>query len=368
MFGKTFRFVLMLGVLLSAAFLAPTRASAVNYGKVMFSGGEHVEYTRVIKLANGNLFAAGNVFYGKNNSAIRSYQSTDNGLTFSFVTEFMDAAESGLAIGAETIYEYPSGSILLAYTVWDDNNQQAGEKLKVWKSTNGGVTWVFQAQLEDRTTWNWEPEFALSSDGKLQIYYSFTTVLAWNSIFNQVIARKESSDGGATWGSRITAVGDANNHMGMPRVVKASSSLYYMAFEYYQDSGAVHVISSTDGKTWPTCCGPSMQMPWPNGWMFSTPALAYVNGALIGIGKEYKSHVWGDQGNNGQVVLYSKNGGTTWKEMAAPFVIQFTGDDHDNWSPTLLPLSNSSLFMISPTDGSGRPNDIRYDTGTISTP
>jgi hypothetical protein len=53
--------------------------------------------------------------------------------------------------------------------------------------------------------------------------------------------------------------------------------------------------------------------------------------------------------------------------MATPFTIQYPGDDHDNWSSTLLPVSNNSqLLLISPTSPTGRPRDVRYETAPIT--
>jgi hypothetical protein len=353
-------------VLLSEFFLPASRALAASSGKIMDTAPEHVEYTRVIRLSNGTLLAAANYFYATNNSVIRFYKSTNDGGSFSLLSEFRDTADSSLVIGAETIFEYPNGTVLLSYIAWNAANELDGEKLKVWKSTNGGVSWTFQAQLEDMSTWQWEPEFGISSDGKLQIYYSFTPFKASNSIGSQVIARRESSDGGATWSSRFTAVGDSTHNMGMPRVVKVGST-YYMAFEYYEDSTSVHVVASNDGKTWP-CCGKAMQLPAPGGWMHSAPVLTYANGVLIGMGKEYLSqNSYSYHPQNGNVLLYSKDGGNTWNQMATPFTIQYPGDDHDNWSSALLPVSNNSqLLLISPTSPTGRPRDVQYNTAPIT--
>jgi Neuraminidase (sialidase) len=249
----------------------------------------------------------------------------------------------------------------------DDNDHALGQTIKVWKSTDEGASWTHLATPEPGGMWCWEPEFAISSDGKLQLYYSYAGTTM--DMLQQNIVRRESSDGGVTWGNRVTAVGNTSNHVGMARVVKGGST-YYMAVEYYEDKGGVRVVKGTDGKTWSSVAtAPAMDKD-NDGWMFSTPAITYVNGALIGIGKRYADwHLpfpfYYDE-NDGKVVLYSKDGGKTWKEMAAPFQIQYN-DDSSNWSPTLLPLSNTQLFMITNSDTSSA-HRIMYDTGPISTP
>lgn len=343
-------------------FIAPApRVFAAGTGKIMDTAPEHVEYTRVIRLSNGTLLAAADYFYSTTNAVIRFYKSTDDGGSFSFLSEFRDTADPSLVIGTEAIFEYPNGTILMAFIAWNPANELAGEKLQVWKSGDGGVSWTFLAQLEDQSTWQWEPEFAISSDGKLQIYYSFTPFKASNSIQSQVIARRESSDGGATWSTRYTAVGDSTHNMGMPRVVKVGS-IYYMAFEYYGDAAAVHVVASTDGKTWP-CCGTAMQLPAPGGWMFSAPVLTYANGALIGMGKNYLSqNTTSNHPQAGNVLLYSKDGGVIWNQMATPFTIDYPGDDHDNWSSALLPEATS---LLQRRDQGGQIGDQPFGTDRI---
>jgi len=358
-------------VLSGSLMTAPTvLAAPPNYGKVLDSAPEHAEYTRAIQLADGSILAAANYFYDPYTATIRFYKSTNGGSTFSLLSEFDDTSLPAVyVIGTEDVFQLTDGSLILGYIAWNpDDYIGDGQTLKIWKSSNGGVTWNYISTLETNATWQWEPEFAYSSDGRLQIYYSFTAVKSGDvgdNIYRQIITRRESTDGGLTWSNRVTAVGDSNHGVGMPRVVKVSSNLYYMAFEHYQDATAVHILSSTDGKNWPTCCGNTMETT--TGWMHSTPALTFVNGALIGTGKEYLAQQsFSYHPNNGSVLLYSIDGGATWVEMAAPFVIRYSGDDHTNWSPDLLPLPNNQLFEISVTDASGRPNDVRYDTGPVS--
>lgn len=364
---KKVRFMALALVLVST--LLVSIASAVNYGKVLFNKGSNkaVGYSRVIRLSNGNLLAAHTLEKAVNSGAIRFYKSTDNGETFTFVSEFTDNS-MGWQIGCPTIFEYSPGTILFAYNLFNDNAYEQGQVLKVYKSTNEGASWTYLSTPEPNSppVWNWEPEFAFSSDGKLQLYYSYAPTLKPYSLstFDQWIVRRESTDGGATWSSRINAACTSTDNCGMPRIVKVGST-YYMAVEYYDDSGAVHIMTSSDGKSWSSITSSNTMEKANDGWMFSTPALTAANGVLIGMGLRYKDWIWGDDENNGKVVLYSKDGGATWKEMTAPFTIVFSGDK-TNWSPTLLPLSSSQIFLITSSDYSAPA--IRYDTGPISTP
>jgi hypothetical protein len=176
-------------------------SAPTSYGTQLFSGTyKEVGYSRVIKLTNGDLLAAFTVEYATNNGAIRFYKSTNNGASFSFVSEFTDNGD-GWQIGCPTIFEVSPGTILFAYNKFNDNAYEQGQKLKIVKSTNGGSSWTTPTTIETGV-WNWEPEFVRSSDGKLQLYYSYApTLKQYNlSMFDQVIVRRESSDNGTTWG------------------------------------------------------------------------------------------------------------------------------------------------------------------------
>jgi hypothetical protein len=344
---------------LSLAWSLAPAASAANYGHTLFaSAAVHVEYSRVIELASGKLLAVFNAILSDYDGRLLFYESADRGETFSFVTEFRDPTYS--FVGAPTILEMPSGSILLAFNIDTPAGEfPAGQIIQVWESTDEGVSWQHRATVENGENWCWEPELTWSSDGKVQLYYSFAGTTM--NIFQQVIVRRESSDFGLTWSSRTTAVGDDANHVGMPRVAQGDGT-YYLAVEYYEAGGRVHVVRGTDGKTWSSIVSaPAMERD-RDGRMFFAPALSYSNGALIGMGKRYVDwSMSASDENAGKVLLYSRDSGDTWKEMAAPFQIQFA-DWSSNWSATLLPLSDAELFMITNSDTPAL-HGIKYDTG-----
>jgi hypothetical protein len=357
---------LLLFMVALCSFVGLTSVSAqTNWGTQLYSGGRVANYSRVIKLANGNLLAAHAVEFADNNGAIRIYKSTNNGVSFSFVTSFTDGTTK--QIGTPDLIESSPGTVLLAYNRWNDAAFEQGQDLKIVQSTNEGASWAAVTTIETGV-WNWEPEFARSSDGKLQLYYSYTSTLEPNngSMFDQVIVRRESSNNGTSWGARTTVLGtlDGNNY-GMPRIAKCGST-YYMAVEYYDDGGAVVTVTSSDGKSW----GTTMKwMETSSGWMFSTPEIVCQNGALFGLGKAYKDSVFPvNDGNNGIIILKSNNGGTSWVEVASPFQIGFNNED-SNWSPSLLPLSNTQMFMITGSNvNGGSTMTVRFGTGSITTP
>lgn len=347
------------GLLVTTAIPA---GSATGDGTLLYSGGRVANYSRVVPLADGSLLAAHSVEFSDNDGAIRVYRSTDGGASFAFLTQVRDG--TGKQIGTPDLVESSPGVVRLAYNRWNDAAFEDGQDLRIVTSTTGGASWSAPVTLESGV-WNWEPEFARSADGRLQLYYSYASTLkSFNmSMFDQVIVRRESADNGATWGPRVTVLGSLNgDNYGMPRIAKAGST-YYMAVEYYDDSGAVVVSTSADGKSW-SATTRTMEVPG-DGWMFSTPELVAVGSTLYGLGKKYNDAGWGADENNGHVMLRSTDGGRTWTEAGLPFRIGFRDED-SNWSPNLLPRPNGRMFLVTGSHvGGGATMSVRFGTGPV---
>jgi hypothetical protein len=343
--------------LLSVTVVTGAQAAA---GTQLFQGGRNAAYSRVVQLSDGSLLAAHIVEYGDNDGEIRLYRSTDGGARFSFVRAYRDGA--GRQIGTPDLIEVSPGAVLMAYAVWDDADFGAGETLKVARSTDRGSTWSVTSVVERPPVWNWEPEFARSSDGRLQLYYSYAASAedTPDAITKQTIARRESTDGGLTWGPRVIALGSPTGaNFGMARVTRCGGT-YYLAAEHYDDGAAVTVTTSSDGKTWAGASGWRVMEVDGDGWMFSTPEIACAGGALYGLGLAYNDWGFGGDENAGRVMLRSTDGARTWSE--APIVDDYDQDsDEANYSPTLLPLSSTRIFMIT----NSTTNQIRYGTATV---
>lgn len=337
-----------------------------GYGSILYqpSAGNHMEYTRAIKLANGNILAITNIKYSTNLWGIRIYRSSDNGVSFSFVTEFRDD-DVDWTIGCETIEEVSSGNILLAYTVYNENDYTAGMQLRIQRSADNGSTWSYVTKVEDGT-WNWEPEFSIAVDGSLQLFYSYSAYDM--QIGAQAIVRRESTDGGTTWGDIVLVKGNVGiqyTNVGMPRIAKAADDLYYLMYECYENSTCDQINSSSDGKTFGALddIGYDVQTPGDQ-WMCSTPAIAYVDGALIAIGKNYLNAGSGASPNQGLVALASRDGGATWSETGLPLEIVYN-DDHQNWSPDFLPVSDTEYLFITVSYINGQ-DSTRYGIGSLN--
>jgi hypothetical protein len=348
----------LLIALLALTLTVPSAWAGV--GTQLFQGGRNAAYSRVIKLANGTLLAAHIVEYADNSGEIRIYKSTNNGVSFTFVTAFTDG--TGYQIGTPDLIEVAPGTVLMAYNRWNDTNFGAGEWLKIARTTNEGAAWSIIATVETPPVWNWEPEFGRSSDGKLQLYYSYASSASdtLDATGKQTIARRESADNGVTWSARSIALGTVNgDNFGMARVTKCGNT-YYMVAERYDDGAAVTLTTSSDGKTWAGSSSWKQVEKVNDGWMFSTPEIVCANGALYALGLVYNNWFFGDDENNGLVMLKSTNGGASWTEV--PITVQYDPNtDEANYSPTLLPLNSTTMFMIT----NSNTNTIRFGTAAI---
>jgi hypothetical protein len=204
--------------------------------------------------------------------------------------------------------------------------------------------------VENGENWCWEPELALSSDGRVQLHYSF----AGKSMnrFEQAVVGKESSDQGTIWGNRIISVGDDEHHVDMARITQGTNT-YFMAVEVYEKTGCVHIVTSEDGKSWSDIASAPAMAIADQGWMFSAPALAWNEGVLFGLGKHdatgHSKLPPALHPEDGKGILLSKDEGQSWDEMETPFQIQYN-DTSSYWSPTILPVSGSKLFVITNSD------------------
>jgi hypothetical protein len=353
--------VLFLGL----GLIAPSAAMARSWdGRTLFSSeAYHVEYPRAIRLAKKTILVAFPIYYDINVSVMRFSKSTDGGRTFQFVTDFADPEP--LDIGAPALLKAPDGSVLFAYNLMDSDAFSRGQKIKVWRSTDEGATWEHVSTPEPGGKWCWEPEFVIAEDGALQLYYSYAGRVM--NTFKQHIVRRETTDGGATWSDPVVAVGDTRNHVGMARVVRTEDR-FLMAFEHYESFGAVRIVESADGKTWSSVRDASKMEIAGDGWMFSTPSLAYVGGALVGMGKQYLDQTitgtFESDENEGTVLLRSGDGGRSWQEICSPFTIRYA-DFSSNWSPTLLPIGKTRVFLVTNSDLEDL-HRIQYGIGSTS--
>jgi hypothetical protein len=183
----TLSVVLMLTMVLQLLLISS--AQAATTGSVIYSNVDEPEpyYTRAVKLSNGDIlttftrkFPVSSGFVG-GMQPFNFYRSTDNGKTWSYYNQ-IDPNDYGLNRDKQamtTLYVlprklgiYPAGTLLFASSDW---NADSTYTIHIWRSTDNGATWQLHSNLAPRGTNPrsvWEPEFAVSSDGRLICFYS----------------------------------------------------------------------------------------------------------------------------------------------------------------------------------------------------
>lgn len=367
-------------LLLSQTLFIPP-AQAATLGSVIYSNPAEPEpyYTRAVKLDNGDILATfTRKFPGNTNwvgmQPFNFYRSTDDGLTWSFFSQ-IDPNNFGLnrdQQGMTTLYvlpqqvgNFPAGTLLFASTDWGTDQNT----IHIWRSTDNGATWQMHGHLAARggagTHRTWEPEFAVSSDGRLICFYSDERQAG----YNQAISREISSDGGLTWGSYSIIVGkdtDWNWRPGMPRVTKAKNGMYFMFYEHLgaTPNFAVRFKTSWDGINWGNPAELGAVVGTGIYRASQTPEVAYVDdGSAYG-----RFYVRGmtDVVSSHNKMFMSSNNGAAWSLVDAPLTV--TGSDHSTgsgWSGTLVPLDHNLLLEVNSVQVGSRV-EIRANVAQIN--
>lgn len=367
--------------MVSAIFAVPP-AHAATTGSVVYSSATEPEpyYSRAVKLDNGNILATftpkfpGNAGWA-GMQPFPFYQSTDNGSTWSLLSQ-IDPNAYGLnrdQQGMTTLYvlpqqigAYPAGTLLFASTDW---NNAVPQTIHIWRSTDNGATWQLHSHMAARgtagTQRTWEPEFAVTGDGRLICYYSDERQPG----YNQAIVQEISPDGGLTWGNYQIIVGnsaDFNWRPGMPRVVKAKNGTYFMFFEMLgaAPNFAVRFKTSTDGINWGSATNLGNVVGTGIYRASQTPEVAYVDDGSAN-GRFYVRGMT-DVVSSANKMFTSADYGATWSEVDAPLTVKGSNQSTPAaWSGTLLPLNNSLLLEVNSVKVGSR-TEIRSNLAQIN--
>ncbi|WP_244905532.1 AbfB domain-containing protein [Paenibacillus physcomitrellae] len=333
-----------------------------------------------MKLANGDILSTFTRKFPGNTGwtgmqPFPFYRSTDGGATWSLLSE-IDPNNYGLnrdQQGMTTLYvlpqkvgAYPAGTLLFASTDWDNSVPYT---IHIWRSTDNGATWQFHSNLAARgtagTKRTWEPEFSVTSDGRLICYYSDERQAG----YNQAIAQEISSDGGLTWGDYSIVVGnssDWNWRPGMPRVVKVKNGTYFMFFEMLgaAPNFAVRYKTSTNGMNWGSATDLGNVVGTGIYRASQTPEVAYIDDGTAN-GRLYVRGMT-DVVSSANKMFTSGDNGATWTQVDAPLTVKGTNQSTPAaWSGTLLPLSNSLLLEVN-TVKVGDRNEIRANVAQVN--
>ncbi|HHW00695.1 MAG TPA: alpha-L-arabinofuranosidase [Clostridiaceae bacterium] len=381
--------ILTLVMALGIASTTPVQAADVT-GSFIYGNttDNRCFYERAVVLPNGDIlctfmrsFPPAN--WSTNAKSFYFYKSSDGGKTWSFVSELNSSTNGGfpvekqgmpgLFVLPQQLGQFPAGTILFATTDWSTGPYC----IHIWRSTNNGATWQYHSSLAARGTNDgitkgnnvWEPEFAVSSDGRLVCYYSDERQIG----YDQCIVREISDDGGLTWGNFAIIVGknDAPTGVsgwrpGMPRVLRLKNGNYFMAFENINcdpsyPQGVISFKISTDGINWgnATSMGTVVKTS-DNQYAVQCPEIALVDdGSTYG-----RLFV---RGMNDTCItnkcLTSTDNGATWTTIDAPLTVFRRESVGSSWSGTFLAKGNTLIEINNFFNGSF--NEVRCGTGIV---
>ncbi|WP_264777586.1 RICIN domain-containing protein [Deinococcus aetherius] len=348
-------------------------------------------YPRVVRLAhngsaNGRLVATfESIVNGQQSAAF--YQSTDDGASWQLLSELRDATPPRNC--CSVLYEVPqtlgstsAGTLFWATSVGTDQTPRTATAIKIYKSTDQGRTWTSFSTPVTGNTGLWEPEFTVDASGRLVMFFSSEEYKG--SGYNQLLAHRVSTDGGASWGGDVIDVGVADNtrRPGMAVVRKLPNGTYLMSYEVCGWPGTHDCVAqlrtSPNGSDWGDRTWLGYRPQTGDGHFFAhAPTIAWApdgsaNGKVLLVGQVLKNSDGSLAANNGRAVLVQGSNGAEnvpWTEMTAPVQSVGAGDNPCvNYSSALLPSANGSKLLELATDFENGTCKTYFGTGALNFP
>ncbi|MDK2808722.1 MAG: hypothetical protein PWP24_1459 [Clostridiales bacterium] len=201
------------------------------------------------------------------------YKSTDNGESWSLLSNVYDKKYGLLRTSQPCLYELPkqvgnmpAGTIILAGNIFDDS-PMTQSRIVLYKSLDGGNSWSFLSEVDNggpcvydpstksTTTTVWEPFLGLSKSGDLVCYYSDERQKQ-NGVL-QAVSFRTSKDG-VNWGAlaNVAAINNVSDRPGMITVTELPNGKYMATYEVVNrpslsvNNAVVYCKFSDDGVTW----------------------------------------------------------------------------------------------------------------------
>lgn len=323
-------------------------------------------YPRVIRLAHqgaadDRLLASVVSFDGPSGYG-GIWESTDGGATFARVGTVSDEAlDAGEGLCCATLYELPravgdlpEGTLLWSASVGADLPDRR-MSIRIWASTDLGRTWdrIAITAVAENEGGLWEPEFALTDDDVLVLWYCDETDGEKHS---QKIVQQTSVDG-LTWTDPVPTIelADPSARPGMPNVRRLRTGSWAMSYEICgpEDLCRTYVRTAADPRDWgPVTARDPLIRAADGTEPRHTPTLTIDADGSVVLGAQMHYTADGElSAQNGQVVLRTQNralqGRIRWVTEPAPVPVQDPWNNYcPNYSPTLVRTDTGHLLEI----------------------
>lgn len=332
------------------------------------------------------------------------YRSTNGGASWTQIST-ITSNTPGWDLEAPTLFEVPrninglnAGDLLAAGTAWDVGNYSA-QKVEVFKSTNGGVTWTYLSNCTQTSgepnTWGhgiWEPTFLVADNNTLACFISDERP-SNSTTNNQKIAHYTSTNGGATWSSGIQddVVFPADNLLrpGMQTFAELPDGRFVMSYELCRDATnadhacEVYIKYSDDGLNWGAAGdrGTLVQTS-DDRELLHTPYVSWTpaggpNGTLLLSGQRVVAGPTGNKtvlAESGTVLFANRNlGAGDWFEATTPVTVNPTGGyasgvpSCPGYSTPAIPREDGTSYLYLAATWLGQNNqcEVRFGIGTV---
>ena len=233
--------------------------------------------------------------------------------------EVINDANSGHVYSHPMPFELDNGDLIVGFTT---NESSSSFDIKLLRSTNGGQTWGSKVTVASTSNNIYEGSFAQTSSSNLVIVYGD----------GDGVAAKRSSNRGSSWGGTITIAPSGGGEDTHPSIARASNGTLICAYNYKKN--ILGKISTDGGAHW----GSSFTIAdHPTRTYRSPSIITEPNGDLVVAFQD-------DPGASlliDEMITRSINGGASWSAptLAKPGVFDVTND------PNLTRLNNGDLVM-----------------------
>jgi len=333
---------------------------------------------------NGGLVASVAAFPG--GRAEEDIYASANGTSFTQIGTIHDADfAGGLCCGTLFELNRQVGNLAAGTLLWAGSLGQSSTtqpmQIKIYQSSDQGTTWSYLSNCTTAPGVHsavgvdglWEPEFTIATDGALVCFYSDETQAGYSQLIHEI-----RSYDGINWQNPtyVIASTKSSDRPGMAVVTLLPSGTYFMTNEYCGTGGcSAYFRTSTDGWNWGnatnmgtravTASGQWLEHAPYNTW---SPSAASVNGTILLVGQMMYDPSGSVSASNGITIFtnHSADGSGTWSTMPAPVQVPTAfGNYCPNYSSPLLPSTDGSSVLELASDYVGTICTMFYGSGPI---